>query len=215
MIRRSAQAVLLGTVAMLSLTVMAQQKEVSAGTEIRVRTDQTITAKPGTNHNSVVPGTVSQDVLDSQGNVAIPRGSRAELAVVSTDNNELTLDLKSVTVHGHQYNIRSEGTSTAGSTKRGGLGANKRTGKYVGGGAVAGTIIGALAGGGKGAAIGALAGGAAGAGAQVVTRGKELNVPAETQLAFRLNNGLTLRSSAAQEHHDDNRTSLPPPQDER
>ena len=37
-------------------------------------------------------------------------------------------------------------------------------------GAVAGAVIGALAGGGKGAAIGTLAGGAAGAGAQVPAR---------------------------------------------
>jgi hypothetical protein len=53
-----------------------------------------------------------------------------------------------------------------------------------------------LAGDGKGAAIGALAGGAARAGAQTLTRGKELNVPAETDLRFHLEESLRLRHSS-------------------
>ena len=50
---------------------------------------------------------------------------------------------------------------------QGGVGANKRTAEMVGGGAVLGTLIGAIAGGGKGAAIGAVAGAGAGAGTLV------------------------------------------------
>lgn len=57
---------------------------------------------------------------------------------------------------------------------------------YVGGGAVLGTIIGAIAGGCKGAAIGALAGGAAGAGTEVATKGHTIRIPAESILSFRL-----------------------------
>ena len=49
-----------------------------------------------------------------------------------------------------------------------------------------GAIIGAIAGGGKGAAIGGGVGAAAGAGAQVLTRGKSVNVPAESLVTFRL-----------------------------
>jgi outer membrane lipoprotein SlyB len=73
-----------------------------------------------------------------------------------------------------------------------GLGKNKRTAEMVGGGAVLGTILGAIAGGGKGAAIGAAAGAAAGAGVQVLTRGKEVKVPAETQLTFQLDQPVNL-----------------------
>jgi hypothetical protein len=62
----------------------------------------------------------------------------------------------------------------------------------VGGGAVLGTLIGAVAGGAKGAVVGAVAGAAAGAGAQVLTRGKEVNVPAESVLTFRLGNPINL-----------------------
>ena len=54
------------------------------------------------------------------------------------------------------------------------------------GGAILGTILGAVAGGGKGAAIGAVAGAGAGAAAGLSTRGKELNVPVESLVTFRL-----------------------------
>jgi outer membrane lipoprotein SlyB len=63
---------------------------------------------------------------------------------------------------------------------------NNRTAKFVGGGAALGTILGALAGGGKGAAIGALAGGGAGAATQVFTRGRSLHITPETVLRFHL-----------------------------
>jgi outer membrane lipoprotein SlyB len=74
-----------------------------------------------------------------------------------------------------------------------GIGANKRTAEMTGGGAVLGTVVGAIAGGGKGAAIGAVVGGAGGAATQVLTRGKEVKVPAETLLTFKLDQPLRLQ----------------------
>jgi hypothetical protein len=56
--------------------------------------------------------------------------------------------------------------------------------------------LGALLGGGKGAAIGALVGGAGGAGAQVYT-GKKKEIPAETELNYKLAQPLQLRPLAA------------------
>jgi hypothetical protein len=73
-----------------------------------------------------------------------------------------------------------------------GVGLNGRTGKFVGGGALFGTILGAVAGGGKGAGIGALAGEVAGAVGQFATRGKKVHVPAESVLTFQLQQPLTL-----------------------
>ena len=173
----------------------SQSTTLPAGTEVHVRVDQDINAKTGNlSPGAMFPGTVSRDITDASGNVVIPRGARAQLSVVqaSNDANDLTLDLRSIEVNGRNYRMDTEGTSAAGSSKRGGLGMNKRTGEYVGGGALAGTLLGALAGGGKGAAIGAVVGGAAGAGTQVLTRGKELNVPAETELNFRLNQSIRM-----------------------
>ncbi len=162
-------------------TVLAQSNlNLPSGTEIKVRTDTAIPAKPEA--NSRYTGSVSQDVKDSSGNVLIPRGSRAHLvAVPSNDGKDTTLDLRSVNLNGQSYLIQAAGEKST----PGGLGANKRTGMYVGGGAAVGAILGGLLGGGKGAAVGAILGGGAGAGTQVLT-GKNKEIPAETELSYKL-----------------------------
>jgi outer membrane lipoprotein SlyB len=100
--------------------------------------------------------------------------------------------LQSVTVQGRRYLVE---TSDLEQSSRSGIGKNRRTAEMVGGGAALGTLLGAVAGGGKGAAIGAVAGAAAGGTAQVLTRGKEVKVPAETLLTFRLEEPLRLHGS--------------------
>lgn len=182
----------------VSADLIAQKiATIPSGTQIAVRTDEAIKADAtGAAASQVYRGTVSEDVVDSVGKILIPKGSPAQLALVKESSSSLALDLRSISVNGRRYVVEA-GDVAAASNKRGGIGANKRTGEFVGGGAVAGTLIGALAGGGKGAAIGALAGGAAGAGAQVLTRGKNLNVPAETILKFRLEQSLALQRSSA------------------
>jgi hypothetical protein len=64
---------------------------------------------------------------------------------------------------------------------------------HVGGGAGAGALIGALAGGGKGAAIGAIAGAGAGTGGAAFTGNKEIVLPAETALSFKLKQAVEVR----------------------
>jgi hypothetical protein len=159
-----------------------------AGTQIRVRTDQSIDVRDRSD-GRVFTGTVAEDVVSPDGRIVIPRGSRAELIVQNVRENEMAVDLESVNVDGRRYMVAAEAYD---SSRRTGLGANKRTGEYVGGGALFGTIVGAIAGGGKGAAIGALAGGAAGAGAQIITRGRAVRIPAETVLTFRLDQPLQI-----------------------
>src|SRR5437667_5133240 len=149
---------------------------IPAGARVRVMADQTIDARSGY-EGTVYPGTVVEDVVATDGRVVIPRGSRAELLVQKLGPHDMTIDLESVNVGGRRYMVAAEAYETS---RRSGVGANRRTGEYVGGGAVFGTIIGAIAGGGKGAAIGALAGGAAGAGVQTLTRGDRVHILAET-----------------------------------
>lgn len=166
-----------------------------AGAQISVRTDETIQADAG-NEGRTFPASIQQDVLDSSGNVAIPRGSRANLVVRQANeggtltSGNLVLDLDSVEVNGRRRTVSTEDLQQGDNR---GIGANRRTGEMVGGGAVLGTLLGAIAGGGKGAAIGAVAGAAAGGGVQVLTKGKEIRVPAETVLNFRLDQPLRLR----------------------
>jgi hypothetical protein len=93
---------------------------------------------------------------------------------------ELQLELVRIVIDGRDYPLVSSDYSLKGQ------GRGSDTAKKVGGGAVVGAIIGAIAGGGKGAAIGAGAGSAVGAGVQVFTRGKQVKVPSEALLEFRL-----------------------------
>ena len=200
MMKQIAKALSLLAALTSSAALMAQSANIPSGTEISVRTNTAITSA-NSSSGHIYTASVSKDVLSRSGSVLIPRGSPAQLAAVQAPNsNELTLDLRSVTVHGRRYVVQA-GDVAGGSDSKSGLGMNKRTGKFVGGGAVAGTLLGALAGGGKGAAIGAVAGGAAGAGAQVLTKGKKLNVPAETELNFRLEQDLLVQKRGSTTAH--------------
>jgi hypothetical protein len=155
----------------------------AAGTEILVRTIDLIDVrKPDPRQHFLA--SIDKDVFDSDRHLAIPRGSLAHMIAHDVGNGEIAIDLRSVSVNGKRYILNS--TNITGVHTRDGLGANKRTGAFVGGTALLGTVLGAIAGGGRGAAIGALAGGAAGAGAEVLTRGPKLHIPSETVLSFRL-----------------------------
>jgi len=160
------------------------------GTVIAIRTNERIEARNAAEGQTFV-AQVEQDVRDTDGMVAIPRGSDARLITRRVgDDGDITLDIDSVVVQGRRYRVSTTDQELEG--RREGLGKNERTGKYVGGGAILGAIIGAVAGGGKGAAIGAAAGAGAGVGAEVMTSGKEVRVPAETVLRFRLDHPLHL-----------------------
>jgi len=174
--------------AMLLLHGLARADEITPGTEITVRTDESISLDKW-DRGRIYPATVDRDVFAADGDLMIRRGSPAELIVRQIGHNEMALDLESVTVAGRRYVINAPGEAY--NTKgRPGVGGNERTGKFVGGGAIIGSIIGAIAGGGKGAAIGAAAGAASGAGAQMATRGREIHVPVESLLTFRLDQPL-------------------------
>jgi hypothetical protein len=167
--------------------------ELPEGSEISVRTNEAINSETAA-EGQTFDAQVTRDVRDAGGEVVIPRGAAARVVIKSSSRggrfrgaSDLVLDLQSVTIHGKNYRIE-----TVDVTKRGkaGIGANKRTAEYTGGGAALGAIIGAIAGGGKGAAIGAGAGAGAGALTQVLTKGRAIKVPAESVLTFRLDRPL-------------------------
>ena len=173
---------LLVLLAVATLAV-AQTGTIGTGTSITVRTNEAIGTQ--TSNGRVFSGVVNQDVVDGNGNVAIPRGSNAELIVRQISSRDLTLDLESVTVNGQRYALVAADRHLSGGRKDS-VGKNTRTARYMGGGAALGAIIGAIAGGGRGAAIGAGAGAGAGAGTQLLTRGKSVRIPAESLVTFRL-----------------------------
>ena len=177
---------------------VARTYELPAGTEVSVRTNEMIdsgTAAEGQGFDAQV----TRDTRNADGQVVIPRGSRAQVIIKSASKggrfrgaSDLVLDLQSVDINGRRYTIEAADISQQGKS---GVGANKRTAKYAGGGAALGAIIGAIAGGGKGAAIGAGAGAGAGAITQVLTKGGAIKVPAESVLTFSLDRPLRITAA--------------------
>ncbi len=174
-----------------------EQAVIPSATELAIRTSEPIDSRTA-RVDQTFAAQVDHDIVDDSGKVLIPRGSDAQLVIKQINNGgstgtpDLVLDVQSIKIDGRRYwidvsDIEQKGTS--------GVGKNKRTGEMVGGGAVLGTIIGAIAGGGKGAAIGAVGGAAAGAGAEVLTKGKDVRVPSETLLRFKLDHPVQLRPS--------------------
>jgi len=72
----------------------------------------------------------------------------------------------------------------------------KRNWGWIGGGSGGGVLIGALTGGPVGAAIGAGAGAGAGVAAAAITGRKQVNLPAESELTFRLTRPLSVPQRA-------------------
>jgi hypothetical protein len=171
--------------------------EVPAGTELVVRTVERIDSR-NAGADQIFSAIVEDQVTDASGRVIIPANSSAQLMIRqmssggATGSPEMALDVQSITVRGRKYQVSTTDLTQNSDT---GIGKNKRTAETIGGGAAIGTIIGAIAGGAKGAAIGVLVGAAGGAGVQVLTRGRDVQVPAETVLTFRLDKPVTLRAA--------------------
>ena len=126
--------------------------------------------------------------------VVIPRGtdvfgrlSEAKEAGQLTGRAQLRLELTDIVVNNRMVPIVSGEYELAGKSRGG------NTAQKAAGGAVIGAVIGAIAGGGKGAAIGAGVGAGAGTAINIVTRGEQVHIPAETFLDFRLAQPLTVR----------------------
>ena len=168
-----------------------------SGTEIVVRTNEAINSQSA-KENQAFAAQVDQDVMGGSNNVVVPKGSPVELVIRKVSQGSVTgspdmmLDVQSVTVGGQRYLVSTADLQQKSDT---GIGANKRTAEAVGGGAALGAILGAVVGKGKGAAIGAVVGAAGGAGTQILIKGKEVQVPAETVLKFQLDQPVSLKAA--------------------
>jgi len=156
-----------------------------AGTVITVRTAQSLGSKTS-QAGETFAATVAHPV-EVAGVTVIPDGARATGTVVTAHplgrfkgGALLQLRLSSVEIGGHEVPVES--SSVARSEK----GKGKRSATLIGGGAGLGALIGGLAGGGKGAAIGALAGAGAGTAGTAFTGNKDIVIPAEYALSFKL-----------------------------
>jgi hypothetical protein len=165
---------------------------VPAGAMITVRLGESVGSKisqPGQSFSATVASPV-----EVEGKTVIPSGASASGTVLDAKplgrfkgGAVLQLKLTSININGSDRPVETS------SLVRSAKGKGKRTAVMAGGGAGVGALIGGLAGGGKGAAIGALAGGGAGTAGAAFTGNKDIVLPAESALTFKLEQPLEVR----------------------
>lgn len=166
---------------------------VPADTALTVVLDEALgskTSSTGQDFSATVAAPVEVD-----GRVAIPKGARVTGVVRNAKSAGrfkggavLSVTLASVTVGGATYDLHTtDRTQTS-------TGKGKRSAGLIGGGGAAGALIGGLAGGGKGAAIGAIVGAGGGTAGAGLTGNREIVLPAETHLTFKLLDPVEIKS---------------------
>ncbi len=165
---------------------------IPAGTRVRVTLSQDLGSKINQTGDSFSATVASPIVVN--GRTVVRTGSRASGTVISAKSlgrfkgqAQLALRLDRIQVGGREYDVA---TSTVERVEKG---KGKRTAGFIGGGAGLGALIGGLAGGGKGALIGGLLGAGGGTAGTAFTGNKEIVIPAETTLTFRLEQSVSMR----------------------
>ena len=132
-----------------------------------------------------------EEPLVVNGREVAPRGADATVQVVRvqqggaiTGSEEVALRLSEIRANGISLHPVTSDAEVS-SKSRG-----SQSAKVIGGTAVVGAIIGAIAGGGTGAAIGAAAGAGTGAAIQAI-RGQRIQIPSESTLDFRITEPLS------------------------
>ena len=182
---------LAGTTALIAVLAVGAQHvgrrpvTIPEQTALRVTISHSIasnTTEPGEHFSAIVA-----DPVVVNGKTVIPHGAEVIGRIVDAHASgwfhgraRLNLVLESVDVNGKSYAIH-----TARAARLGGAHRNRDV-ALLGGGAGGGALIGALAAGGKGALIGAPIGAGAGAAGLLLTGRKDIRIPAETSLTFRL-----------------------------
>src|SRR5579863_5171110 len=166
---------------------------IPAGTSLAVRVDQRIsvkTSRPG----ETFTGEIVVPVTASDGNLLVPKGSRVKGVIDAAHKrghfkgaSMLELRLTAITLNGTEYPLRSRDLTERKKGK------GKRSAALIGGGSGLGMLVGGLAGGGAGLVIGGLAGGGAGTAAAGLTGNRDLDIPAETVVHFKLAGDLVVQ----------------------
>ena len=161
------------------------------GTVLQVRMIDTIDSasnQPGDRFRATLDAPVTID-----DKVVIPHGADIEGRVAELKSAghfagkpAIALELTALSMNGRRYSLHTNQYSRSG-TSRG-----TNTAEKVGGGAALGTIIGAIAGGGKGAAIGGIIGAGAGGGVQAASKAPSIHVQSEALVSFTLQNPVTV-----------------------
>ncbi len=137
--------------------------------------------------------TVEKIRYDLEGGTALKAGTSVTGEVVAAKpagraqgKGSLEIRLTSVAAQGRDVSIQTNGL------KFEGQGTGKKTTTRIGAGTGMGALIGGIAGGGSGAAKGAAIGAGVGVGATLLTKGNDVEFPAEQLLSFTLTESLEI-----------------------
>jgi hypothetical protein len=151
----------------------------------------TITERLSASHNEVgdrFTGVIAEPVRASGGTI-FSRGTRVAGTVVAAKGRGRfkgagALGIELTSIAGTQVSVTEYEKEQAGK--------GKRSAGFIGGGAGGGALIGGLAGGGKGALLGGLLGAGAGTAGAAFTGNKDVVIPSESRVTFRLRAPLTV-----------------------
>jgi hypothetical protein len=169
--------------------------KVAAGTNLTIRINQHISVK--TSHaGDRFTGEVVEPVVGKGDRVVIPKGAPVNGIVVASHrrghfkgSSILELRLTYLTLNGTRYALD---TADLTQTKKG---KGKRSAAIIGGGAGAGMLIGGIATGGVGLLVGGLVGGGGGTLISGLTGNRDIEIPAESIVRFKLADNLVIQPS--------------------
>jgi hypothetical protein len=168
---------------------------IAAGTNLTIRINQHISVK-SSRAGDRFDGEVVEPVLQDNNNVVIPKGTPVSGVVVEAHRRGhfkgrsiLELRLTYLTLNGTRYALDTRDLTR---TKKG---KGKRSAAIIGGGAGAGMLVGGLATGGVGLLVGGLVGGGGGTLISGLTGNRDIEIPAESIVRFKLADNLVIRPS--------------------
>ena len=168
---------------------------VPAGTSLSIRINQHISVKTS-RAGDHFDGEIAEPVTGDIDRVIIPRGTPV-FGVIDAAHQRghfkgasiLSLRLTSMTLDGVRYPLDTR------DLRRAKKGKGKRTAAFIGGGSGLGMLIGGVATGGVGLLAGGLAGAGAGTAAAGLTGNRDLEIPSESIMRFKLADDLVLQPS--------------------
>jgi hypothetical protein len=193
------------TVTRRATTPPVRYYTVAADQVIRVRIDTALSSRSA-RIGDRFSASVTEPVYGDSGVTVVPTGSKVWGRVTSvrragrrTPGNVAVsfyqIELPNRVTHAINGSLSSLQADDVNSDNEGTVTGRKNTKRdavFIGGGAVTGALIGAIAGGGKGAAIGAILGGGLGTGARVYENEQEAEVKSGTAFGVILNRAVSL-----------------------
>ena len=168
---------------------------IAAGTNLTIRINQHISVK-SSRAGDRFDGEVVEPVVGNNDRVVIPRGSPVSGVVVASHrrghfkgSSILELRLTYLTLNGTRYALDTRDLTQ---TKKG---KGKRSAAFIGGGTGAGMLVGGVAAGGVGLLIGGLAGAGGGTLLGGLTGNRDIDIPAESIVRFKLADNLVVQPS--------------------